>query len=130
MLTPAGLYGPGTDFGELALREDDINSGKTRKASVVCREKCRFAVLTKDDYQEMLGAVDRRYADKMKDFLRQIPFLRILPRTVINSLLQELHKKKFQYGQFICHEGCESDHIFIVINGELEISKMVNTNEQ
>lgn len=58
----------------------------TRQASVVCRTKCKFAVMKKEDYQSVLNNIDRRKIDKLKDFFRQILLFRDLPRQILNTL--------------------------------------------
>lgn len=74
--------------------------------------------------------MDRRQSDKLKEFFKHIPLMKLLPRTELNKLDLSLDKKKFMYGQYACHEGTDSEYIFIVISGEFEVSKIIDENEQ
>lgn len=50
----AKTLGTGAAFGELALITD-----QPRSATVVCKTQCSFAVLEKEDYQQILGTFDK-----------------------------------------------------------------------
>ena len=39
-------------------------------------------------------------------------------------------KKSFDRGQIVCREGDDSKHIFIVLKGEFEVSKVIDVTEQ
>ena len=77
----------------------------------------------------MLDNVDRRKVEKLKDFLRNIPFLSGLPRGVMNTLHLSLTKKKYLRGQVVCQEGMDSQSIFIVCKGEFEVSKYIDLSK-
>jgi len=51
-MIPVGHYGPGKDFGELALKIDQSNPKKLipRAATVKCMTDCKFATMSKKDY--------------------------------------------------------------------------------
>lgn len=55
--------------------------------------------------------------------------MRLLPRTELNKIDLNLDKRKYIHGQYICNEGDDSEHIFIVNTGELEVSKVIDVNE-
>lgn len=82
---------------------------KPRAASVLCTTDCKFAIMSKSDYQLVLDNLDRRKVDKLKEFFRQIPFMNTLPRSVLNTLHLSLIKKKYERGQFVCKEGDDSE---------------------
>ena len=62
------------------------NKPKPRAASVICRKKTLFAVMSKRDYQSVLDNIDRRKVEKQKEFFMQIPFFKDLPRSVLNTM--------------------------------------------
>ena len=45
----------GDHFGEDSLREH-----RPRNTTAFCKTDCHFAVLSKDDFERSLGAIDRR----------------------------------------------------------------------
>ena len=64
----------------------------------------------------------------MKEFFKQIPLLKLLPRNVLNTLHLSVTKVTCIRGQHMCREGDDSVNIFIVTKGEFEVSKLVNVN--
>ena len=83
--------------------------------------------MSKQDYQSVLDNIDRRKVDKLREFFKQIPFLKILPRSLLNTLHLSLTRKRYQRGQYVCREGEESSEIFIICKGEFEVSKVIDT---
>ena len=53
----------------------------------------------------------------------------MLPRTIIKSLNWYLTRMQCTRGQFVCHEGQDSENIYIVVKGEFEVSKVIDVNE-
>ena len=132
-MVPVLWLGPGKSFGELAVQKDASakleRRGKARQATVLCRTDCKFAVMSKADYQSVLDNIDRRRVEALKDFFKQIPLLRGLPRSVLNTLHLSLRPVKFQRGQVVCREGEASERLFIVAKGEFEVSKRIDTSK-
>ena len=73
--------------------------------------------------------IDRRKVEKLREFFKQIPFLKILPRSVLNTLHLSLTRKRYQRGQIVCKEGEESNEIFIICKGEFEVNKVIDTSK-
>ena len=61
--------------------------------------------MSKKDYQRVLDNIDRRKVEKLRNFLKQIPFFKDLPRGDMNKLHLSLTRKRFQRGQIVCREG-------------------------
>ena len=65
---PILRIGQGKPFGELAVQKDQnkkiYKKLKPRAASVICRNKCKFAVMSKENYQSVLDIVARRKSEK------------------------------------------------------------------
>ena len=132
LMVPVLMLGQGKSFGELAMQKDKtkIAQDVKRKATVLCRTDCKFAVMKKADYQSVLLNVEQRRIEKLKEFFKQIPFLRLLPRSALNHLHLSLRKTTFHHGHYVCREGKDSTEIFIVLKGEFEVSKVVDTHSQ
>ena len=77
----------------------------------------------------MLNGVEHRRTERLKEFFRQIPFLKLLPRSVLNTLHWSLRKRSYQRGHYVCREGKDSEELFIILKGEFEVSKVVDTYE-
>ena len=72
--------------------------------------------------------IELRRIDKLKEFFKQIPFLKLLPRSALNHLHLSLRKRAYHHGHYVCREGKDSTEIFIVLKGEFEVSKVVDTH--
>ena len=71
IMKPVAQLTPGMSFGELALIKD-----QPRAASILCNTDCHFAVLSKEDYMNIIGKVEAKKLDKFIDFLQEIPMFR------------------------------------------------------
>lgn len=133
LMIPILMLGPGKSFGELAVQKEVnvkiAHKPKPRAASVICRTDCKFAVMQKSDYQSVLDNIDRRKVEKLKEFFANIPFLKMLPRSVLSTLHLSLAKKKYQRGQVVCKEGDDSKDLYIINKGEFEVSKVIDMSK-
>ena len=93
---------------------------------MLCLTPCKFLVMHKKDYQRVLDNIDRRKVDKLKEFFRQIPFLKALPRSTLQTLHLSLTRKRYQRGHVVCREGDPSDYLFIICKGEFQVSKVID----
>lgn len=67
----------GSTFGELGLLD-----GKPRSALILCAEDCEFGVMSKEDYQELLGNIHRREIERKFKFVKD----HFLPEITSSSL--------------------------------------------
>ena len=73
LMMPVLLLGPGKSFGELAMQKEKskkIERDKTRLATVLCRTDCKFAVMKKADYQNVLMNLELRRIERLKEFFK------------------------------------------------------------
>ena len=117
-LGPVSELQNGTGFGELALLND-----KPRSATIVTLEDTHFAVLEKDDFNKIMAkALRDKFAEQVA-FLSYFPFLSQLTRITKEKLWFILNPCKYSLGQIVINEGEELRDIFLVENGEFEITK-------
>lgn len=108
----------GCAFGEFALLKN-----RTRSATIVCLEDSEFAVLGKKDFLKILGAFTSKKFDENARFLKALP---LFADWALNSLVQlsyYFRPIRFKRNQKIFFEGEPADFVYIVKNGEVEISK-------
>ena len=75
-------------------------------------------ILAKNDYNSILGLIERRaYQDKI-NFLKNIPTISLLTRTSLGKLTYYFNVKKLIKGAFLYKEGEPSDYVYIVKQGE------------
>lgn len=73
--------GAGNAFGDLSLMDS-----KPRMASIRCLEETHFAVLSKHDFNNVLGQIERKKMNEKIQFLRGLPFFSALTKTSIGKL--------------------------------------------
>ena len=104
----------GSSFGELALLEQ-----KPRAATIRCLTNSHFMVLSKNDYNRVIGKIERRtYNDKI-NFLRNIPVFSLLTRTSLGKMTYYFETKNCIRDAILYKEGDPAEYVYIVKQGEL-----------
>ena len=107
----------GKSFGELALIKN-----KPRAATIVCRQNCSFAVMDRNDYKKVLGKLEQKNMNRLTDFLYSLPFFLNWRRGSLQKFQYFLSHKQYIRNQTVFKENEPSSHVYIVLNGEFEIS--------
>ena len=71
----------GDFFGEISLIEN-----RPRMASIRCLHDCHFAILSKDDFNRALGAIERRIYHERILFLQSLPYFDKLTKNSVGKL--------------------------------------------
>lgn len=81
-MIPISHIGTGKTFGELALQINKENPNRvvSRAATITCITNCKFATMSKTNYQTILDRIDQKNTEKIIEFLREIPYLKYLTR--------------------------------------------------
>lgn len=58
----------------------------------------------------------------VRDFIEQVPFLAVAERAQVDALAQRAELARFGRGEHLCHEGEEGDSLYVLREGELEVS--------
>ncbi|KAL4426276.1 hypothetical protein ABPG74_018693 [Tetrahymena malaccensis] len=120
--------GKGFSFGELALLYES-----PRMATIICLEKCHFAVLNKKEFLRVLKNFQKENLNKKLLYLQNLPLF----QKINQSLLRQIYSKAFDIrttkGQIIFKQGSAAENFYIVKQGEFqvkqEISHMVDQEE-
>ena len=118
-----GVFGPGNIFGEVGLL-----MRKPRSASVICNSDTDFAILTSEDYAEILEAVDRKEMESRMEFFIKNLFQELQPEVAIR-LSYMFKKSKFMKGNFIYKQGEKANEVFLVKKGEIQIYTRIKESE-
>jgi len=108
-MTEVATLSAGQSFGELALI-----SQKPRAATIRCLENCHFAVLSKQDYEKVLGKKEQALFNKMTDFLRSMPIFMHWTKNALLKLTYYFKKREFQRKQWVYKEGESCENVYIV----------------
>lgn len=110
----------GNAFGELAL----INN-KPRMATVTCLDNCHFMVLTKEAYEYVNGKMERRMLNDKVDFLSKLPAFSLMTKSTLSKVTFQMTKQSVTKGNYLFREGDLAEHVYIIVNGEIEITKNI-----
>jgi CRP-like cAMP-binding protein len=112
----------GQSFGHIALI-----SNKTRNATVVCLEKTNFAVIRKKDYLKIIGLIETRQLNDKNFFLWSIPVFKMLTKTSLNKHQTSFTLAKFERNNTLFTENHPIDYIYLVKEGDVQITKKVKS---
>ena len=119
--------GTGKHFGELAL-----TTNKPRAATIKCLTNTHLLVISKDDYQKVLMRFEEANLSKFVDFLKNMPHFATWSKNSLSRLTYYMPKKVFYRNQIVYKEGEKCTHVYVVLEGEFEITKKMRplANEQ
>ena len=87
-------------------------------ATVRCLKNTHFIVLSKIDYNRIIGTIEKKaYIDKI-NFLRTIPVLSLLTKTSLGKLTYQFTNKKCIRDGYLYKEGDPAEYVYIVKSGE------------
>lgn len=112
------VLGAGKSFGDYALL-----GSKPRMATIKCLEETHFAVLSKDDFNIVLGQIERKKFNEKIQFLRSLPFFCALTKTSIGKLTYQFKEISLIKHQYLYREGDPANFVYIVKSGKFEVTK-------
>lgn len=110
--------GKGSSFGELALNEN-----KPRAATIRCAEPTIFAVLNKFGYDKVIGKILKKKLNIKIKFLKSIPYFSRWTNMALSKFGYDHKIMKFKRNQNVFKEGDSGDYVYIVQDGEFELTK-------
>src|SRR5574343_604456 len=115
---PVTVLNDGAAFGELALIKD-----QPRSASILCETDTHFAILSKEDYMNIIGKLEARRLEIFIEFLHNIPIFRPWTKKKLEVLTFYLNKVQFKRKQEVFKIGSRAEFVYIVLEGEFELEK-------
>ena len=119
VLTEIKTLGPGSSFGELALLDNRL-----RSAMIICKEDCEFAVLDKNNFNEILKEKEMKKLYENVDFLANMRVFHGFSFSSLKSLFYHTNEMKTIRKQVIYNKGDDPNSIYIIREGEF----LVTTN--
>lgn len=117
-------YDTGMAFGELALIKE-----QPRAASVLCEVDSHFAVLSKEDYLNIIGKIESQKLELFIEFLHDIPTFRLWTKKNLELLTYHLVKVPYKRKQVVYSVNSPPNFVYIVQEGEFELTKALSTQK-
>ena len=110
-------------FGERSLKQE--NKIDYRGGTAICSEDCTLMTLSKEHYQQFVHKIQLKNQTETNAFLKVLPFFKSCTVKWLNRLQDYLHEFEYIRGQQVYNEGDESNHVYLVIEGEFLLTKNV-----
>ncbi|EAR88757.2 cyclic nucleotide-binding domain protein (macronuclear) [Tetrahymena thermophila SB210] len=117
-------YSNGGAFGEIALLTKE-----KRTATMVCEQDTHFMCLSKEGFDQIMGAYREFVFNERVEYLRQFSFFKNIPTSQLLSLWHYMKEEKFNMKNIIYTENDPSCFIFFIRKGEVQISKIAKEEE-
>merc|ERR1712096_97175 len=108
----------GYSFGELAL----VNH-EPRSATIKCLENCYFAVLSRNDFEVILGKSEKNKLNEIVKFFQSQYFLNHCAKPFISKVINHFKLVHFKQKQVILSEGEEAKYFYLIQNGNFKFTK-------
>jgi acyl-coenzyme A thioesterase 1/2/4 len=67
--------------------------------------------------------------EEVTEFLGQVPLLQCLPGSSIRRIAEAVQVKRYEPGDYVAREGQPVDGLYIILDGQAEVSASVNAEE-
>jgi CRP-like cAMP-binding protein len=109
----------GHSFGELAL----INNAP-RMATIVTLTPCIFAVLSKQDYKNVIARIQKQQMESEMDKIHRVAGFEKISRRGINMLLYSFKTQIYTMRDFVYNEGEANNRtLYIIRSGQFKVMK-------
>lgn len=119
-----GILRQGDYFGELAL----LNN-QPRMASILCREHCYFACLSRDDYLRILSKMQDRLISVKVELLLKQPVFRRMSKNALIKFTYYFKIKHYKRKQVVFESGTDANWLYLVKSGDFQLTKDVNLGQ-
>ncbi|KAM6405825.1 cGMP-dependent protein kinase 1-like [Pluvialis apricaria] len=110
--------GPGDVFGELAILYHCRRTATVRALGPV-----RLWAIDRQRYCAIATSNAKQRRAELLGSLRMVPWLRALPGSRLEKLLDAMEERTFAPGHVIIHEGDEGDNFYIILKGEVRVTR-------
>ncbi|XP_029893184.1 cGMP-dependent protein kinase 1-like [Aquila chrysaetos chrysaetos] len=119
------MLGPGDVFGELAI----LYHCK-RTATVQALSPVRLWAIDRQRYRAIATSNAKQRRAEILGSLRMVHWLRDLSDSHLCKLLDAMEECTFAPGHVIIHEGDEGENFYIILKGEVRVSRRVDGQEK
>jgi CRP-like cAMP-binding protein len=112
-----GYFGAGAAFGGQSLLQS-----QPRSVSVCCEDTVFLAVLSFEDYWELIENLDEKKTIEKISFLAAQPLFRGWTRYNLERISLYFQEKSYRRNQFVFKEGDLNDCFYIIKEGEFKVT--------
>lgn len=98
-------------------------------ASIRCFSETHFAVLSKQNFNKVLGVIEKKKYNEKVQFLRSLPFFSQLTKTSLGKITYLFTDVATIKNQCLYKEGEPAEFVYIVKNGQYEVTKRLTLTE-
>ena len=88
---------------------------------MVAKTDSHFAILTKEDFHEMMGKSEIEMLNHTTDFFMNLPYLKDRSRRQMDRMHFIFSRKDFHKGNIVFDIDDESNYVYIIEKGEYEV---------
>lgn len=92
-------------------------------ATVRSVTKTHLMVLTKEAFDTVIAKIEKRILNEKLNFLSEIPVFSFLTKNSLARITYSMSKIQISKNMHLFREGEPAQSVFIVISGELEVTK-------
>ncbi|XP_017580642.1 cGMP-dependent protein kinase 1 [Pygocentrus nattereri] len=115
----------GDVFGELAIL---YNCKRT--ASVEAVTAVRLWCIDRQTYRSIMTSKSKKKREQLMGFLKTARTLKALNEEQLSNIIDSMEEVKFQDTEVIVREGAEGDTFYIILKGEVLVTKKVNGQQK
>ncbi|KAL4478048.1 hypothetical protein ABPG72_013487 [Tetrahymena utriculariae] len=116
--------GKGESFGEMSMQ---IKQNNQRNTTVFADEKCELAVISRNDYMEIITPLQQGDAEEKLDFLQNIPYFQNWDKKDLRTLSYSLEIQEVPKGSFLYKEDDNSNDLYMILKGEFKVTKQCSS---
>ncbi|KAI5614983.1 cGMP-dependent protein kinase 1 isoform X2 [Silurus asotus] len=115
----------GDVFGELAIL---YNCKRT--ASVKAVTAVKLWCIERQIYRSIMAIKSKKKREQLMGFLKTARTFKSLSDEQLSSIIDSMEEVKFQENEVIVREGAEGDTFYIILQGEVQVTKKVNGQQK
>ncbi|KAF4092096.1 hypothetical protein AMELA_G00016940 [Ameiurus melas] len=115
----------GDVFGELAIL---YNCKRTATVKAVTAVK--LWCIERQIYRSIMAIKSKKKREQLMGFLKTARTFKSLRDEQLSSIIDSLEEVKFQENEVIVREGAKGDTFYIILKGEVEVTKKVNGQQK
>lgn len=120
-----GVCHKGDCFGELALLKK-----QPRTATVQCRSDCHFAVLSKADFDRIMGKIKEMLLNRKVEFLLSVSLFGNWTKGSMLKASYYFKERNYRRKQVVFSIGEESSELFFVKEGEFQLFQSMEASSE